>query len=248
MNVRTRRPIVYPESDGQPMAENTLQYDMIVLIKENLTLIFADHEDVFVAADNLIYPVEGDPKTRTAPDVYVAIGRPKQDRGCYKVWEEGGIFPQVIFEVLSPGNRGPEMARKFSFYERFGAEEYYIIDPDEPSMSGWLREDGRLREVTAMQGFISPRTGMRFELIDSEFRFQRPGGEPFLSFEEVFDQLNKARTEHRITEGAWKQAEAARQRAETEKQQSETARQQAEAETARLRALLDKHGITPDSA
>ena len=47
----------YPESDGQPMAENTEQYDWLVKIKENLEILFADRDDVFVAGDLLGYPV-----------------------------------------------------------------------------------------------------------------------------------------------------------------------------------------------
>lgn len=111
---------LYPDSDGEPIAENTLQFEWIVTIKGNLDLIFADRGDVFVAGDLLWYPVHGDPKIRTAPDALVAIGRPKGYRGSYRQWREGGIAPQVVFEVLSPGNRAGEMKEKFGFYERFG--------------------------------------------------------------------------------------------------------------------------------
>ena len=100
-----RTGVIYPDSDGQPMADNTLQFRWIVTIKEGLAHLFMDRPDVFVAGDLLWYPVEGDPKTRIAPDAMVAFGRPKGDRGSYKQWEEGGIAPQVVFEVLSPGNR-----------------------------------------------------------------------------------------------------------------------------------------------
>lgn len=34
--------IVYPDSDGQPMADNTLQFEWIVTIKENLERVFTD--------------------------------------------------------------------------------------------------------------------------------------------------------------------------------------------------------------
>ena len=40
--IRTDKKIIYPDSDGQPMADNTQQFRWIVLIKENLELIFAD--------------------------------------------------------------------------------------------------------------------------------------------------------------------------------------------------------------
>ena len=76
-----RPKIDYPDSDGLPMADNTLQYEWIVTIKGGLDAIFLDDSNVFVAGDLLWYPVQGEPKIRTAPDAMVAIGRPKGYRG-----------------------------------------------------------------------------------------------------------------------------------------------------------------------
>ena len=129
----TQRPppkIMYPDSDGQPMAENTLQYEWIVTLKGGFEDVFRDDPDVFVAGDLLWYPVEGNNTLRQAPDTLVAFGRPKGYRGSYRQWVEGGIPPQVAWEVLSPGNRPGEMQKKFTFYEKYGVEEYYVYDPD----------------------------------------------------------------------------------------------------------------------
>jgi len=120
----------YPDDDGQPMAENTLQFKWIVLIKESLETLFRHDPNVFVAGDLLWYPEEGNPKIRQAPDAMVVVGRPKGKRGSYKQWEEEGLAPQVVFEILSPGNRFPQMQHKFQFYEKHGVEEYYIYDPE----------------------------------------------------------------------------------------------------------------------
>ena len=107
-------PDLYPDSDGQPIADNPKQFRWIVTIKENLERLFAG-ENVFVAGDLLWYPVEGSPKIRQAPDVMVAFGRPKGDRGSYQQWLEANIAPQVVVEMLSPGNRPGEMLRKLNF-------------------------------------------------------------------------------------------------------------------------------------
>lgn len=45
----TKRDIIYPDSDGKPMADNTLQFRWITTIKTNLDWLFADNPDVFVA-------------------------------------------------------------------------------------------------------------------------------------------------------------------------------------------------------
>src|SRR6266481_6137492 len=115
--------INYPESDGQPMADNTKLFRWIVTIEGGLDALFIDDPNVFVAGDLLWYPAEGKPGIRAAPDAMVVFGRPKGDRGSYKQWEEDNIAPQVVFEILSPGNRAGEMERKFQFYERHGVEE-----------------------------------------------------------------------------------------------------------------------------
>ncbi|MCA9181827.1 MAG: hypothetical protein KDA51_10255, partial [Planctomycetales bacterium] len=63
--------IEYPSSDGQPMAENTLQFEWIVALKGSLDRVFRNDTNVFVAGDLLRYPVQGNNKLRTAPDVMV---------------------------------------------------------------------------------------------------------------------------------------------------------------------------------
>ncbi|ELS04358.1 hypothetical protein Xen7305DRAFT_00040890 [Xenococcus sp. PCC 7305] len=72
--------IIYPDSDGKPMADNTKQFHWIVTIQQNLEWLFKDNPNVFVAGDLLWYPVEGDNKKCTAPDVMVVLGRPKGDQ------------------------------------------------------------------------------------------------------------------------------------------------------------------------
>src|SRR5262245_65156474 len=118
-------PVVYPESDGLPMADNTKQLRWIVVFYGNLAALFRAAQDVFVAADLFWYPVEGHPEIRVAPDVLVAFGRPKGDRGSYRQWEEGDVPLTVVFEVLSPSNTVMEMADKLAFDDESGVEEYY---------------------------------------------------------------------------------------------------------------------------
>jgi len=238
----------YPESDGKPMADNTVQYRWIVTIKENLEYLYRNDPNVFVAADNLIYPVKGDPTIRQAHDIYVAFGRPKGDRPSYKVWEEGHIFPQVIFEIWSPNNREGEMARKRAFYRRYGAEEYYVYDPETHVLEIWLQNSGKdFREIMEVHSFISPRMGIRFELVPGEeLKIYHPDGQPFLTVAELWqlrEQLASAcEVEKQRAEAEKQRAEVERLRAEAEKQRAEAA----ERELHRLRELLRQKGLLPD--
>jgi hypothetical protein len=49
----TQPTIEYPDEDGEPMADNTLQREWMVLIKECLGAFFRDRADVFVAGNLL---------------------------------------------------------------------------------------------------------------------------------------------------------------------------------------------------
>lgn len=184
--------IVYPDSDGEPMADNTRQFDYIVMIQGGIAALFADRTDVFVAGDLLWYPVEGHPLIRAAPDTLVAFGRPPGYRGSYMQWREGGIAPQVVFEVLSPGNRPGAMAEKREFYRLYGVEEYYEYDPDRGQLRGWLRQAQRLEPITPMEGWISPRLNIRFTLQGTDLVLYRPDGRCFETFLELEQRAQAA--------------------------------------------------------
>lgn len=177
--------VIYPTSDGQPMADNTKQFRWIVMIQGGLEALFRDNPNVFVAGDLLWYPVEGMPDIRRAPDVLVVFGRPKGDRGAYLQWQEDNIAPQVVFEVLSPSNSLTEMAKKLQFYDDYGVEEYYLYDPDRNELSGWQRINGRLRVIEQIDGWASPRLGIRFVVQADRLHIYRPDGHEFLTYAEL---------------------------------------------------------------
>jgi len=212
--------IIYPESDGKPMADNTKQFRYIVTIKEGLDYLFKD-DLVFVAGDLFWYPKKGYNKIKAAPDVLVAFGRPKRDRGSYLQWKEGGIAPQVVFEILSPGNSKKEMDKKFNFYERYGVEEYYLYDPDRGRLQGWQRQGRWLEKIARMEGWVSPRLGVQFELEGVELVLYQADGTRFLTFQELASARQQAEQQVQVEV-------LARQRAEQELQA-------ALAELARLR-------------
>src|ERR1700733_4716344 len=114
--VLNKSEVVYSESDGLPLSDNTKQFRWIMTIQGGLDAQYHNDANVFVAGNLLWYPIEGDNKTRTAPDIFVAVGRPKGDRGSYQQWLEGNIAPQVTFELVSPGNTAGVLTRKFIFY------------------------------------------------------------------------------------------------------------------------------------
>ncbi|MBM3832509.1 MAG: Uma2 family endonuclease [Verrucomicrobia bacterium] len=217
--------VFYPESDGKPMAENTEQFNWIVLLVENLKALFANDPNVFVAGDLLWYPVKGRVDISLAPDAMVVFGRPMGYRGCYKQWEEGGIAPQVVFEVLSPNNTALEIVDKFNAYTRYGVEEYYLYEPEKKEFRAWIRHGDVLEPVHSVDGFTSPRLRVRFWLTADGLTVERPDGTPFETHLKLVQR-----------------AEQERQRAERERQRAEEQRERADRLAEKLRNL----GLDPD--
>ena len=69
----TTAEIIDPSSDGQPMAESPIQYELIVKIKEGCESLFKNDPNVFVAADLLWYPVEERIDISQAPDTIAEL-------------------------------------------------------------------------------------------------------------------------------------------------------------------------------
>ena len=203
--------IVYPESDGLPLADNTTQFKLITTIHGGLDALLSD---TFVAADLLWYPVEGEPTTSAAPDVMVAFGRPKGKRRSYKQWLEENIAPQVVFEIASTSNSLGELEdKKFKFYRKHGVEEYYLFDPDRQTLKGWLRDEDSLdadgldadglgeeslRPIPEMNGWVSPRLKVRFEVEDGELQLYRPDGRRFATYAEIEARAERAEAQAAI--------------------------------------------------
>ena len=184
--------IIYPESDGKPMADNTKQFRWILTIQQNIDWLYTNDPQIFVAGDLLWYPVVGQTQIAAAPDTMVVFGRPKGDRGSYKQWEEGNIAPQVVFEILSPSNKSVEMAKKLLFYDRYGVEEYYIYNPDNNNLEVLIRNAGSLDSIPESHDWVSPRLGIRFDLSSDELQIYRPDGTKFYSYIEINRMLEQS--------------------------------------------------------
>ena len=73
--------------------------------------------------------------TVVQPDLCVICNPEKLDeKGCIGA-------PDLIIEILSPGNSKTEMRDKFDIYQEAGVLEYWIVSPTEKSVQVWKLND-----------------------------------------------------------------------------------------------------------
>ena len=75
--------------------------------------------------------------TVVQPDLCVFCDESKLD-------ERGGIgAPDLIVEILSPGNTNKEMKNKFRLYEEAGVREYWLVEPNDRIVLIYYLKDGQ---------------------------------------------------------------------------------------------------------
>jgi hypothetical protein len=119
-----------------------------------------------------------------------------------------------------------EMNKKLRFYEQHGVDEYYIYDPDKIDLTGWMRRGDRLESIDEMEGWVSPKLMIKFELQPDNLVIYRPDGEKFLGFIELDEQRHIAEEQRHI---------------------AEKQRHVAEEKATRLAAKLRELGVDPDT-
>lgn len=253
-------PDYYPDSDGEPLAENTLHLNWIFTIFNALNILFKDREDVFVASDLLWYPIKGNKEARRAPDAMVVFGRPKRSFEkvkSYLQWEEEDIGAAVVFEVKSPSDTKLVLRDKFNFYLRYGVEEYYVCDPDTGRTRGWIRRDNKFLSIANMSAWTSPLLGMHFRP-GGHYNILHPNGEPIQNPKDSFEawcserKRLRSETEQALAEVSREKqarinAEERRIAAEAQSIADREQRIAAEEQMKKMKELMRSMGVDPDA-
>ena len=227
-----------PESDGEPL-KTERERMQINLLLDVLDQHWQDRQDFYAAGNMFLYycaeqarqiiAEEADPaRPRLAfrgPDVFIVLdvdGNIRRQK--WVVWEEGGRYPNVIFEFLSLSTRQIDRTTKKELYERvFRTQEYYWYDSFDPNeLQGWQwhPEDGYQAMVPDERGWLwSPALQLWIGRWEGTYKRAQS---IWLRF---YDQAGRL---------ALMSDEAAEQRAEAAQARAEAA----EAEVARLHAEL----------
>ena len=212
---------LYPESDGEPMADSDLHFKWIFWTRQVLEKRFEQRDDVYLSGDIMMYDIEGPLRTAAAPDILVTFGIQKGERRTYKVWEEGKA-PDFVMEFPIERTYQDDLDGKMLHYASMGIPEYFLYDVDrcylpEPLMGFRLVDDTYMQVSSKVDGGIhSEVLNLDFHLLDDGFGLCDPDAKQWL---QTPVEAERERAE---------QAVEARQKAEERAEQAVEARQKAE--------------------
>ena len=226
------RDVLYPCSDGRPMADNAWQSRAIVKAAGDLEVA---HPDALAVADILVYPEEGNPRNRIAPDVLVAFGVGTHSRSSYLVWEEGKP-PDWVLEVASPSTASKDLDFKRRAYAAMGVPEYWLFDPKgdvfpagQPRLQGLALSGGgyaRLapRLADGVEMIRSGVLGLDLRAEGEFIRMRDPATREDILHQRELKALAEREAEHARREAARRKGAEAHAKREAEHAQREAAR------------------------
>src|SRR5262245_40819051 len=127
-----------PETDGIPMDSPWHRAQTSLSIRL-LTFRWQDREDFFVGGNMFLYYGLNKGDQFAGPDFFYVSGvERRRPRLFWAVWDEGGRYPDLIIEYLSPSTAENDLTIKKTLYERtFRTPEYYCYDPATTHLDGW---------------------------------------------------------------------------------------------------------------
>ncbi len=135
-------PTDLPYDDGDKM-ESAWHYRNSVLLVDSCIAAYPGPQDQFFVGANmfLYYMIEqtNGEKHFKGPDVFLVKDVDgTRERDFWAVWAEGGRYPDVIFELLSPSTRAYDLGEKKAVYEQvFRTREYFCIARGVEELLGW---------------------------------------------------------------------------------------------------------------
>jgi Uma2 family endonuclease len=235
-------PTNLPYDDGEPM-ESPWHYKASSLIMASYVAARGGRmDDFYVGANMFVYFSAQQAKNYDykGPDVFIVnnVDGPRE-RFYWAIWDEGGRYPDVIFELLSQSTEKEDLNAKKQLYEqRFRLPEYFCVAPEVERLLGWRLERQEFVPIPQdergwlwseeLKLWLGPWRGMYLGEEHTWLRFYDAQGQLVLLPDEAAALRAEAEAQR---------AEAEAQRAEAEAQRASAAEQRAEAEAQRAADL-----------
>jgi Uma2 family endonuclease len=132
-----------------------------VLVKLSSKIYFFVEENSLGEVRVAPYDVHFDEENIFQPDIVFVS---KENTHLIK---ERGLYgaPDIVIEILSPGNKGYDKKDKKQVYEKHGVKEYWIIEPNDKAATGFTFINNKLMQTASAEGVIESK------LLGYTFRF-----------------------------------------------------------------------------
>jgi Uma2 family endonuclease len=248
------------DSDETPV-DNELQELVPTLLKLTLAMAWGDRTDWFMGIDMGLYYSPDEPPI--VPDAFISLGvesvKSEELRSSYVLWEENGVLPQFVLEVVSKKYRG-EYSTKKALYEQLGVLYYAVYNSKrkrKPTLEVYKLINGTYLPVVGNPLWM-PELGLGlgkarqiFQSRQREWLFwYDQQGDRYLMPEERIEQEKVRANEAKLqADEAKLQADEAKLQANEAKLQANQAENRANQAEDRSRQLADRLrelGVDPD--
>jgi Uma2 family endonuclease len=243
----SKKEVDYPTSDGKPMAETGLHWQVMVDAVETMRDHFVEDPMVHVGGNLLLYYEEDNRRKHVAPDAFMVRGIPRLPLLDYYLLWKHGKPPDVVIEITSKTTKREDQKTKRVLYrDVLKIPEYFQFDPTEdylkPSLQGVRRVGDEYVMIDLVDGRLpSVQLGLHLERSGEELRFWDPIlGRRLLTPKEQRDLAQQHVAElARRAEQEKTRAEAVDQRRLSELQTAADAQQRLQDENERLRREIE---------
>lgn len=196
----------------EPPLESYAHLQQILILLQCLEWLWQERNDYFAAANLSIYYSPNQKKSEDfrGPDFFVVLGTERRlDRKSWVVWGEGGKYPDVIVEILSPSTAKIDRGEKKQIYQDiFRTPDYFWFDPETLELQGFRLMEGQYQAIEPTdRGWLwSDLLGLFLGIYQQQLRYFNREGELIPTPAEV------AKQERQEKVLAWQQIEQLKSR------------------------------------
>ncbi len=192
--------VIWPPSDlysDEPPLETDIHLRQILLLLSSLEWLWDDRNDFFASGNLTIYFSPDQIKSRDfrGPDFFVALDTERRTRKSWTIWDEGGKYPNVIFEILSSSTATVDRTTKKKLYQDiFRTPEYFWFDPDTLEFAGFILMGGKYEAISANEnGYLwSTQLSLYVAVYNDKLRFFTEAGQLVLTPAEAAKEAQQA--------------------------------------------------------
>ena len=205
-----------PYDDGEPMESDAHRAQMTFLIATAKAHL---GDRAFVGGNLGIYysDTQAVQNEFKAPAFLVVLGGEiRPDRKSWVVWQEGGLMPDVVVELLSESTAAQDKGPKLRIYERvLRVAQYFYHDLATDELTGWHLLGGRYQRIEPTEDGRLPCAALGLSLGTWRGTFEgieRTWIRWFLDGEAVPTEAERAEAERERAEAERERAEAVSRR------------------------------------